>query len=135
MGVALAKRVQVFVWPRLGRRDDVAARVLMAMAMTARDSDANPLYFGGSDALVMACGYDVQDESGQRAVRRALDRLKRLGYVERLAGTPQRWNRRWILNIPGLDGLSPPGSTAELPFTPTNFGTGDTGAATERKLA
>lgn len=101
MGIKLVTDVQVHVWPKLGRRHDLAARVLMVMARTALDDDRIPTYFAGSKTLALACGYDPEDTTGARAVRRALSQLQRLGYVEQMHGQPRHHNRRWMLKIPG----------------------------------
>lgn len=81
------------------------------MCHTAKDSDSNPMYFGGSAYLARALGYpssdddrghEVTSEAGRRAVKRAISELVSAGHIDRLEGLARTWKRRWLITLPGL---------------------------------
>src|SRR5690606_24793206 len=89
MGIKLVKACRK--WKHL---PDRPYRLLMEMAATAKDSDSEPVFYGGRAALCDALGLEPGD-SAYRMVRRALAELMAEGVIERRqsgkAGTRSRY--------------------------------------------
>ena len=85
-----------------------AFRLLVHMALTAKDADNPPMYWAGRDGMAQALGKD-DDPAGHQAVKRALSVLKREGAVK-LNRAPRKgkYATRWeiILQPPFADGTS-----------------------------
>ena len=87
MGASNALRVYA-AWGRVFRRDDRPLRVLVYMALVAKDADSKPWYSQGHEALSeMALGTPVPDEPKAerdkvlRVVRRAITQLHQAGAI------------------------------------------------------
>lgn len=99
MGAANAVRA----YRAWGHLDDRPLRLLVYMALVARDGDAAPWYGQGHEALAMFALNRTPDDAGLRAVRRsltplfaagALETVKRATYGKR--GTSQVHYRLWL---------------------------------------
>lgn len=66
------------VWSDLGH---APMRLLVHMALTTKDSDDHPHYYGGSKAKAAALGFDGSTRGSERAVERAMKALKDAGAV------------------------------------------------------
>jgi hypothetical protein len=100
MGAKLVARAQLYVLPRLRpNQDDRARIVLTAMCLTAKDTDREPTYFGGSADLARMLGFMPGDTAGERAVSRALGALIDQGVIEQTGRTSVRGKRRWLLSF------------------------------------
>lgn len=80
MGAGHATRVYVD-WPDL---PDKAFRLLVHMALTAKDSHTEPTYCGGREALAMALGLPPGDKGSHQSVKRAVRALVDAGAVSRV---------------------------------------------------
>lgn len=101
MGAALAKAAYAAV-ERAGV-DHAPARMYVFMALTARDADSQPTFYGGRDALVSALG-SKPSANGYRAAERVMSALRTHGLVStERPGAPGR-NARYRL----LDGSGSP---------------------------
>lgn len=93
-----------------------AARcLLLVMCQTAKDSDSDPTYFGGSVFLARALGYkagtdeyggEVLEEPGKSAVVRAVAELVDAGLICQVEGIKRTWKRRWLITLPDLGASS-----------------------------
>lgn len=105
MGAALAKAAYAAA-ERAGV-DHAPARLYVFMALTARDADPLPVFYGGRDALVSALGAK-RSTNGYKAAERVMSALRAHGLVStERAGAPGR-NTRYRL----LDGSGVPLSSA-----------------------
>lgn len=88
-------------------------RLLVHMALTAKDSDTPPKYWAGRDGMAEALGRE-DDPAGHQAVKRALSVLKRAGAVK-LDRAPKkaRHAARWIVVL-----TPPQGVTNRTPILP-----------------
>lgn len=88
-------------------------RLLVHMALTAKDSDSPPKYWAGRDGMAAALGRN-DDPAGHQAVKRALSVLKREGAVK-LDRAPRkaRHTARWVLVL-----TPPSGVTNRTPILP-----------------
>jgi hypothetical protein len=98
VGDQLVRRAETLVWPTL--KTHPARIVLSAMARHAMDRDEQPAYFGGWQALAIPLGYTDHDETARRAVGRAIEELRRAGYIRQDRKTSRSWKRRWYLELP-----------------------------------
>lgn len=93
--------------------DHAPTRLLVAMAVTAKDSDQSPAYWGGRDAQAAALGN--RGSAGHRAVTRALRALSEAGLIETVGAAPGRPARYLLLDgrghalqaLAGDEGRSP----------------------------
>lgn len=95
-------------------------RLLVHMALTAKDSDNPPMYWAGRDGMAEALGRE-DDPAGHQAVKRALAVLKREGAVK-VDRKPRkaRHATRWIVVL-----TPPQGVTNRTPIVPdTGDGSG-----------
>lgn len=90
--------------------NDKPFRVLVAMALTSKDDDAAPRYWGGWAPLARAAGAVFPDacercrgcadcQAAQRVAYRALDALTKAGLVTQLSRARKGWNAEYQLNI------------------------------------
>lgn len=98
MGFQLTQQAVAVALPLLGNQSGAAAKVLMLMAQTAKDTDEQPRYWAGRDSFVVVLGYgdiwpadddhtppaDAARAAAYRAVRRAIRELEDLGCITTL---------------------------------------------------
>lgn len=92
MGASLA--IRALRAPVNGR----AFRVLSAMALTAKDTDDIPAYYGGWDYLALCLGYDGLTGAAHTAVRRAVAELVTAGLIKPDGHAPSG-NRRYVIRL------------------------------------
>lgn len=92
MGAALVKRA--LTRPVNGR----AFRVLVAMCITAKDTDDPAVYYGGWDYLALALGYETYSRNAHEQVRRAVAELVAAGVIKPDGYAPGG-NRRYVLRL------------------------------------
>ena len=98
------------------------------MAVTARDDDDPPRYFGGWEPLAKALGYVEQDESARAFVRRVVGLLVKHGLIARHGAAARTGrNAEYVLLFPGQVQLAPKGRRIGSPVgIRTDSPTGDT---------
>lgn len=131
MGASLVKAAYE-QWPGL---PDFAMRALVYMAVTAKDNDETPTYWGGRDALASAIGHPVVDlgdgstESGDaadaayRAVGRAIESLTVAKAISRAGRAAPGRNAAYQLNVSierGTSGDTRSDETQDAPRPPSN---------------
>lgn len=96
MGAALAKAA----YAAAGKAgiDHAPKGIFVFMALVPRDDDPAPAYFGGADALAVEALGRPADESGLRAVRRAVHTLRDAGLVDRRSRGRGRTSRFLLLD-------------------------------------
>lgn len=114
---------------------DHAMRALVYMAVTAKDNDETPTYWGGRDALASAIGHPVVDlgdgstESGDaadaayRAVGRAIESLTVAKAISRAGRAAPGRNASYQLNVSierGTSGDTRSDETQDAPRPPSN---------------
>lgn len=99
--------------------DHAPARLYVGMALTALDSDPQPVYFKGREAMAEILGV-APGEAGQRAVRRALHTLTQRRHIASERAAPGRNARHRLLD--GRGG----------PLTPVASGIGGHSASPNR---
>lgn len=72
-------------------------RLLVHMALTARDDDEKPRYFGGRHAMTLALGLNPDDATHRTMASRAATQLAAAGAVSRVEGTGFRGKRQEYL--------------------------------------
>lgn len=80
MGARLVKKA-IDLWPDLTDRQH---RVLTLMALTAKDDDARPAYFGGRDFLVSRLGMTPGTDASYESVRKVCTGLVKRGALARV---------------------------------------------------
>lgn len=107
MGASLVGLALANAGPRLGRHH--SARVaLVRMALTAKDTDAEPLYFGGWRPIAHALGLGGTNESKRTAVSKLWLTLKDEGLI-----APNKDSERggrngvWVLKVDAWDQSQP----------------------------
>lgn len=103
MGGTLATQVYTY-WKHLPDRPH---RLLVHMALTCKDADRPPRYWGGRDALCSALGLPEGEATSYRMVSRAISQLIDEGAIERDV-TGGGWDKRseYVLTVgyrPGKD--------------------------------
>lgn len=90
--------------------NDKPFRVLVAMALTAKDDDTTPRYWGGWAHLARAAGATFPDacercrgcsdcQAAQRTARRAISALTEAGIVTLVGRARKAWNAEYELHI------------------------------------
>lgn len=100
MGASLVKRALV---ADLDHHLPVASlRALVVMAVTAKDTDADPVYFAGWGVLAIQMGYadDPEGRTAKRRVARAMADLVDRGLVKPGRLNPHTRNREYRLTLP-----------------------------------
>lgn len=121
MGAAHATAVYA-TWGK--RLRGSAFRLLVHMALTAKDSDSPPHYWGGRDGMAEALGKGA-DAAGHQAVKRAVASLVAAGAITRVRGGRKNVGAaKWRVNIfPPADDQGYEKCTSELSTAPNLRGT------------
>lgn len=82
-----------------------ARLVLVGMAALAKDSDPEPVYFGGWHWLAGVLGYDVFTSAAHRAVARSIQELRDAKLIEPMnaSGPGERVGYRLHVSLSGSD--------------------------------
>lgn len=81
----------------------VPFRVLVFMALTAKDSDEEPVFYAGRESLAVALGRLAasKDKAAQVAVERAIRSLKRHGAITQIQEAKYRQSAAYRINLHG----------------------------------
>lgn len=78
---------------------DRARLVLARMAVVAKDTDDQPVYFGGWPFLAPALGYPAYDNRAKQAVKRAVAELLTAGLIKSHGAPGPGHNVVYVLRI------------------------------------
>ena len=104
VGAGHATRVYV-EWSGL---PDKAFRLLVHMALTAKDSHTEPTYWGGREALAVALGMPANDKKSHLSVKRAVRVLVDAGAVSRVLTGYAGKRSEYRIHFPERGALSDP---------------------------